>query len=278
MKFLIEKDYTDVEYGIILKILNRTKLLHEYEIVDNSFFYDIDENGKKTLKENIDEKYKEYIPIGTILFVNNYFKLLYGIEQQNPIEIPKNLRMPEFLKRNYEVVKAENLPRIGRKFIKDVSELKNFSYDGELEYFLVDEVFLPKKNEFDNTLRIDKDHLFEVSDSVNILSEYRIYIIGGEIVNISNYNGDTTIFPDINLIKKANNLYSLQKDYPKSYSFDVMVTNAGTSIIEVHTFSSLGLYHNLWGNDLLYAYKDAKDYTIKYNTKIEEFKVSYKKE
>lgn len=274
MKFLIEKEYSDdLEFKIVKDILDKTKYLHEYEIVNKDFFEYIDDFGNKKLKENIDEKYKDYVPIGRIPFVNNYYKTLFNIDTQNPIEIPKILRTYEFLKRNYKIVPATSLPRTGNYFIKDVSVLKNFTYSGNLEYFLFDEMFEENKEKFDNTLKINKNHLFQVSEVVNILSEWRIYIIDGKIVNISNYDGNTLLFPDINLINKANALYSLQDDYPKSYSFDVMITDKGTSITEVHTFSSLGLYHTLWGDELLYAFYDAKEYTLKHNTKIETFEV-----
>ena len=262
MKFLIEKDYDKVELSIILDLLRHNKYLHEYEIIE-----DIDVN----------KDYKDFVPIGRIPFVNKYFKTQYGIEQQNPIEIPACMCTPEFLKRDYSIVNSKSLPRKGKYFIKDVSVLKNFTFDGELEYFLFDEMFEPKQYDFDCIIRIDSTHLYQVSESVNILSEWRVYIIRGEIENIANYNGDVTLFPDIDLIKKADNLYKLQGDYPKSYSFDVMINARGTSIVEVHTFSSLGLYCTVWGDNLLYAYADAKDYILKHNTPIKELEVKYEK-
>ncbi len=260
MKYLIEKDYDDIELNIMMDLLRRNKYLHEFVIVP-----DIDENKDLT----------GYIPIGNIPFVNKYFKTQYGIAQQNPIEIPEVLRTPEFLKRDYKIVKGKDLPRKGTYFIKNVSVLKNFTYDGNLEYFLFDEMFEPKTSEFDTTLRINPEHLFQVSEHIDIKSEWRVYIIMGKLANISNYDGDTTLFPDTDFIKKVDSLYRTQPDYPKSYSFDVMVTSRGTALIEVHTFSSLGLYSTLWDNDLLYAYADAKDYVINHNTKVKEFAVTY---
>ena len=260
MKYLIEKDYDDIELNIVLERLKRNRYLHDFVIVQ-----DIEE-GKD---------YKDYVPIGRIPFVNKYFKTQFGIEQQNPIEIPKMLRTTDFLKRNYKIVKGSNLPRKGTYFIKNVSVLKNFTYDGNLEYFLFDDMFEPKTSEFDTTLRINSEHLFQVSEHVDIRSEWRVYIVMGKIVNISNYDGDTTLFPDMEFIKKVDSMYRTQEDYPKSYSFDVMVTTRGTALIEVHTFSSLGLYNTLWGDDLLYAYSDAKEYVLNYNTQVTEFKVTY---
>ena len=43
----------------------------------------------------------------------------------------------------------------------------------------------------------------------------------------------------------------------------------GTAIIEVHNFTSVGLYTTLWGTDLLYAYRDGIDYLVNDNKIIE---------
>lgn len=45
-----------------------------------------------------------------------------------------------------------------------------------------------------------------VSSIFPILSEYRVYVFQGEIDTISLYNGDATVLPDIDLIKKAVSL------------------------------------------------------------------------
>ncbi|MGU8989666.1 hypothetical protein ACV3V0_18445 [Clostridium perfringens] len=45
-----------------------------------------------------------------------------------------------------------------------------------------------------------------------------------------------------------------------------MVTNKGTSIIEIHNFHSLGLYSTLFGDNLAYAYRDGIDFIIRNNS------------
>jgi hypothetical protein len=279
MFFILQKEdkyrFNDIEFFIIQNLLNKNKYVHEYIIMSLDDFYDsvdIDENGlekeKKLLtKNNFPKHFSNAIPIGTIQFVETYMKIFHNLEMENAIEIPPILRKDEFLKRKYSIVSIDEIPRKGNYFIKDATQLKSFSYNGELEYFLQDEMF---QNDIDtnskNILKLDCNHLYQVSENVNILSEYRVYIIRGKIEGIEFYNGNPCILPDVKLIEKANLLYSIQKDYPKSYSMDIMVTNRGTSIIEIHNFTSLGLYSTLWGDDLLYAYIDGIDYLIKYNT------------
>lgn len=282
MHFLLEDDKNDkfnYELMLVEEKIRQNKYIHDFEKIDISIFYEYEEDSfGEIIKTNklknandFPEIYKKSIPIGSINFVSTWLKVFYNIDKENPIEIPPILRTDEFLKRKYSIVTADKLPRTGRYFIKDVSKLKEFTYSGDLEYFLFDEMFEPAKSLYDNSLRINPGHLFQVSEIVNILSEYRVYIIDGKIENIANYNGDVTLFPDVELIKKANDLYSTQPDYPKSYSMDLMITPRGTAITEIHNYTSLGHYSTLFGDNLLYAYRDGIDYLLKHNTPITEF-------
>ena len=282
MYFLLEDNKNDkfnYELMLVEEKIRQNKYIHDFEKIDISIFYEYEEDSfGEIIKTNklknandFPEIYKKSIPIGSIDFVSTWLKVFYNIDKENPIEIPPILRTDEFLKRKYSIVTADKLPRTGRYFIKDVSKLKEFTYSGDLEYFLFDEMFEPAKSPYDYSLRINPDHLFQVSEIVNILSEYRVYIIGGKIENIANYNGDVTLFPDVELIKKANDLYSTQPDYPKSYSMDLMITPRGTAITEIHNYTSLGHYSTLFGDNLLYAYRDGIDYLLKHNTPITEF-------
>jgi hypothetical protein len=58
-------------------------------------------------------------------------------------------------------------------------------------------------------------------------------------------------------------------DYPRSLTIDVMVTDKGTELIEIHPFVSCGLYGTLWGDSLVYAYRDGIDYVLRHNTRID---------
>ena len=172
-----------------------------------------------------------------------------GISHIIPIEIPKCLRTEEFLKREYRVVPFEDIPR-GKYFVKDASRLKKYTFIGDTE-----ELFTGREAGF-----VDRTHLFQVSEIKEILSEYRVYVIGGKIDSICHYNGRPDLFPDMGLIEKANRTYMAKPDYPGSLTIDVMVTKEGTSLIEFHPFVSCGLYSTLWGDNLLGAYIDGINY------------------
>ena len=256
-KFLVQsdKDALEFEERLVRNLLRDTKHVHESS---NAYFSELDGIAEKGL-----------VPVGTIQFVTKYLQNIYGFEKENPIEIPEYLRTEEFLKRNYSIVAAEDIPRIGTFFLKDVSELKKFGQVITAEYFITDEMFDDAPREkFDLPPAFSKDHLYQVSDVFNIKSEYRVYVIDGDIECVAHYNGDPTLFPDINLIKKAVSLITLNEKWLKSYTIDVMVGPKGTALIEIHNFASVGLYSTIWGTNLLYAYVDGIDYLLNDNRAI----------
>lgn len=266
---LQEKD--EIEIYLIKQKIRETKNINKMIV------WNIEDFNEDAIYSNkIDMK--NIVAIGDIPFVQGYLRKIYKINNMNPIEVPKCLRTEEFLKRKYSIVKAEYIPHKGIYFIKDVSTLKSFCYctGNDLSYLNIKKIIKsPEKikaiKKTDTSLYLNSEHLYQVSEFVNVLSEYRVYIIDGQIEAISNYNGNPCILPDTELIKKANIIYSMEKDYPKSYSMDIMITDRGTCIAEIHPWCCLGLYNSLWGDNLLFAYRQGLDYYINYNTKIEEF-------
>ena len=250
MDFLIQSDdVLDIERDILLEKLNRHKYVHTIKRLKLEDFDELNLNFSG-----------EEIPIGTIDFVTKYMNKVCGFTKQNPIEIPVYLRTDEFLKREYQVVTWDKIPRKGVYFLKDASTLKHFSFCGDLEFFIQEDMFEKPKNWFDTSLRLDKNSKYIVSKAVRILSEYRVYVLDGEISAIAHYDGYPTVFPDAGVITKAVNLINLNEKWLKSYTIDVMVTHEGTSIIEVHNFTSCGLYTTIFGDELLLGYRQGIDY------------------
>jgi hypothetical protein len=248
MNFLIQNEKElSIEARIVKDIIDDSGL-HSYTFIKK-------EDLNKDNKSSYPEIFEKSIPIGTIEFVDRWLQIFKGIERQYPIEIPEILRTEEFLKRSYSFKKYEDIPKSGQYFLKDISKLKEISYSGHLEHLDFNE--------------LDKTHLYQISEYVNILSEYRVYIIDGKISAISHYDGDPLLFPDTTLIKKANGLYSTQKNYPKSYTMDIMISEKGTSLVEIHPFNCVGFYTTLFGKDLLYAYRDWLNYIESHNKKID---------
>lgn len=280
MFFVIQKEdrnnYNVVEFAILTELLQMYKGSHEYITMKISDLYaeeddDFDITPKLKKADDFDPKLATAIAIGEIRFVEKFLKIFHGIEHEVAIEIPPCLRTDKFLKRKYSIVPAWEIPRKGTYFLKDATKQKTLSYRGELSVFLDDEMFEPKISEFDASVRIDYEHLYQVSEVVNVLSEYRIYVMDGIVETISHFAGDPYKLPDVDLIKEAVEIYGKEEDCPGSYSLDVMVTPKGTAITEVHNFMCLGLYNVIWNENLLYAYRDGWEYVLKHNTEQTEF-------
>lgn len=87
-----------------------------------------------------------------------------------------------------------------------------------------------------------------VSEVVDFVSEYRGYVIDGELKGIKHYMGDFRIFPDMKIIDSAISEY---KSQPAGYSIDFGVTSDGrTLLIECNDGWSLGNYGL---NDVTYS-------------------------
>lgn len=247
MEFLLQKDsFDDIDMAILKEMLQRRRRLNRFT--------------EMTMQQLIDagkEEVRGLFPVGAIPFVETWLKKCHGIVRINPIEIPEFLRTEEFLKREYSIVPYYQIPR-GVYFVKDVTVLKEFAFEGDTE-----ELFTGR-----TAGTIDQTHMFQVSELIDILSEYRVYIIDGQIENVCNYNGSPLIFPDMELVSKANSIYMTKPDYPRSLTIDVMVTERGTSLIEIHPFISVGLYSTLWSDRLLNAYADGIKYVLEHNTEL----------
>ena len=259
MLFIIQKEVNEkglfVETAIIEDLVKNSKFSKHWIItMKNSDFFD---NGKLKNKNDFKKEIQNGIPFGTIEFTNNFLKIFHGIEKMNPIEIPKFLRTEEILKRKYNIVSYEDLPKTGRYFVKNVSSLKQGTFSGDIE-------------EMHDCGYFEKDCMYQISEIVNIISEYRVYILNGKIYAIAYYDGNPCVFPDVKLIEKINLMYSILKEYPKSYTMDVMVTDNGTALTEIHTFFSCGIYQSVLGTDFLNGYSDALEYVKKYNNVVEK--------
>lgn len=247
MKFLLQADCKDmpVEMAIVKDLICATKYANQFA---------------ELLLDNVSqsEAFNAYIPVGTIQFVEAWFRKYRGIDNIYPLEIPEFLRTAKFLKRDYRIVPYGEVPREGKWFVKDVTQMKEFTFSGNVEHLWADPDII-----------IDKSHMFQVSTLEDILSEYRIYFIDGEIENVCNYDGHVDIFPDMGFIHEVNAVYKRQQSYPCSYTMDIMVTEKGTSLIELHPFVAVGLYSTLWGRNLLNAYRDGIRYIESRNKPVE---------
>lgn len=81
-----------------------------------------------------------------------------------------------------------------------------------------------------------------LSDVLDIVSEYRVFVRQGKIVGAKNYSGDYSLVPNFHIIEDAVKTYT-REDAPAAYSLDWAVTKTGrTALIEINDGFGLGTY------------------------------------
>lgn len=164
----------------------------------------------------------------------NEFLSRFDLGPKVPLNIPEELDEYRFTGRETGKCIYEVLKRMEDKhypvFIKPAGKAKEFvpgvvKSRKDLDMFFHN---LPEET-----------HVF-CSSVVNFVSEYRCYIINGEIKGIKHYFGDFFIFPDAQKIKDMVRTYT---NAPAGYSLDVGVLDTGeTVLVECNDGWSLGNY------------------------------------
>ena len=261
MHFILQKEFigSDTDIITLKNILDKQKYIYDYDV--------------KTLgdMEGIKEDIKASVPVGTIEFVRAYLNKAWGIEKQSPIEVPKILRKPCFLNREYKIIKGSEIPKTGKWFIKDASRLKGFSYSGNIENIhIMNDKDIGVDGDFN--YHITKDQMLVLSSYIEIETEYRVIVIDGKIDGIQYYDGNCLVMPNednINILRTMAGMYSAEPTSPKAYTMDIAITNEHkVALIEIHPFSSVGLY-GYCSDNLPYAYRYGVEWYEAYNTPIE---------
>jgi len=79
-----------------------------------------------------------------------------------------------------------------------------------------------------------------VCEPIDIVSEFRVYVLDGEILGVKHYYGDWSVVPDKAFIKEVVKNY---KPCPIAYGVDIGVTKDGASfVIEANDGCNLGNY------------------------------------
>lgn len=209
---------------------------------------------------------KSDVPVGNLDYCGTYLRNIHGVENMEPIEVPDVLRREEFLHREYNILPKDEVPSTGRWFIKMASKLKTFS--NALSSGLLTCIDLKLE-----------DGLYVVSEWVQFMSEFRVFVERDEIKGIQFYNGDPSELPDKDKIRRMVTMYMMDKDRPLAYTMDIGVilhvdgykTRLETVIIEVHPMVSCGLYGFIYSS-LPYMYRLGIDYYKEVNKPISVYR------
>ena len=261
MLFWLQKELNnkiDIDTTILQEELDKQKFNHLYDI-GTIKDYECILNTDMIEKENLEK----VIPVGSLNFVQMILSRIHNVNHMNPIEVPDVLREDRFLKRKYSIVPKKQLPNKGYYFTKYVSKLKVFSHTGIIETLQYTD---------DGKEPFLKEGLYQVSEVVDILSEYRCFVQNDKLVAMNYYDGDCTVFPDVSEIKSMIGNYMRDQYRPKAYTMDIaVIRDRGTAILDVHPWVSVGLYGYMFGSLLPYCYRDGFEYYINSNKEIREW-------
>lgn len=173
----------------------------------------------------------KYVPVGTVKFVSEYLRHFYPERKEalRPLNVPETL-FPFAGRKIVNVWCAEDYaPLQGVKdvYVKSMDTIKDpwngpkYNIPGEYEWK-------------------DFRHC-QVSELIDIASEWRALVFHNDILYVANYGGNPLLFPDAGAIREMTKAYA--GEAPVAYTLDVAVTGSGdTAVIECHRFFSCGLY------------------------------------
>ena len=154
------------------------------------------------------------VPVGTLEFVLEYMRRFYG-RTPKPLNVPPELQ-PYAGRRFYQ--KGDVLP--ANVFAKSADHFKSFTG------------ICGKDN-------IPADLNLQLSDVIEIESEWRAFVFQGKLRGLQYYSGDFTLFPDVDEVER---MIAAFKSAPAAYTLDVGIYAGNAFVIEVHDFFSCGLY------------------------------------
>ena len=197
-------------------------LLHDFslaliEAVGYQKFLGYNDYSIKYTK-TIESKHKNCIPVGSLEFAIQYYKVFFPLLFLKPINVPTQLFA--FCRRKIYNDSDPSFLTGTRLFIKSNDVFKeDIIYSGSEDIQL-----------YGN---------YQISELIEIQSEWRCFVFKGKLVGLQNYSGDFTLFPNVCKIQKMILAYDQS---PIAYTLDVGVNSKHTFVIECHDFFSCGLY------------------------------------
>lgn len=202
MKFLIEDSTLDISTELLNAI--------DYYMYNFGEYIDYELSDEPVEVED----FMNTCPVGSINFVHGYFEK-HNLKIPAPLNIPKPLWKHSNLNPRLLVGEAElDKPM----WVKSTEQFKH-EHNGEQKSIPAGE--------------------WQVTDMVDILSEWRGFVFNDRLIDCKCYSGDWDRVPDRKYINKAIDLW---RGAPFAYTIDVGVLKNKTCIIECHNFYSCGLY------------------------------------
>lgn len=154
-----------------------------------------------------------------------------GVALPEPIDIPQELY--KYTKRDIEIGTVRHF--------KDNGKFPLFVKPTTLKLFTG--LVISDKDELDyvSTLTMQGEELKIMTSSVvNFVSEYRVFVAEGRVIDCRKYDGNYEVTPDFSFINETIKNYVSQ---PAAYAIDFGVTDKGeTMLVEVNDGYGVGTY------------------------------------
>jgi len=179
---------------------------------------------------------ENYIPVGTVEFVSEYLQTFFpwAKDTLRPLNVPECLfpfagRVIENICSREDF--SERFKQLDSIYVKSLDKIKDdfngpkYARTGTISDWYESKDFVR----------------CQVSEMIDIASEWRVIVFNGEIQHVGNYSGDCLVFPDGETIRNLVKAYG--EAAPKAWTLDVAVTtDSKTVVLECHRFFSCGLY------------------------------------
>ena len=168
-----------------------------------------------------------YVPVGSVEFVAAYLRRFYPDAEK----ALKPLNVPECL-----------FPYAGRT-IANIRTLEDFApfANTACVYAKSLDTIKDSRNGFIGLPTFDRLKDFQISKTLDFMSEWRVFVFQNAIWDCRCYSGNCFAYPEKKKIMKMVDAF--YDEAPKAYTLDIGVTTAGdTVVIECHRFFSCGLY------------------------------------
>lgn len=174
---------------------------------------------------------RDSLVVGSVRCVEAALRLL-GVTPPRPLDLPDALAAyrgravwaSDFGTLHRDLVAG----RCGPVFVKPLDDPKAF-----VGHVVRSEIDLKP------TMRFPAGTRVLLSEVVEFVSEWRFYVLRGEVVGVGHYAGDPLRFPDPETIRATVRDYA---GAPAAYGLDFGVTASGSLLVEANDAYSLGLY------------------------------------
>jgi hypothetical protein len=195
-------------------------------------------NNDYSISDKKDNEQSLLCPIGSVEYVHNYM-LKHNIPVPKPINVPDELFPTTFSGRsiiNIDIEKYEKNNDYGNlvKFNNRVED-----ETGKEIFVKSSDTVKDESNGFTRILLAEKDKSYQVSEEVDIVSEWRGFVFNKQLVDCRCYSGNFRMFPDF---EKVDKMICTYQSSPIAYTLDLYVNYVDTFCLEVHNFYSCGLY------------------------------------